>query len=629
MPDCRNRLLLVVERVLEAKIRDASGNRDRLGRGTGEALEPRHQSVVAVSGVVGDRIDQQRIGGIAQLCSGAPGHHRRLRKEVGRLVHRRDGLREQGAAVVRLELPPDQGLVLEDQIGPPRRVVDDDGVVDSGRILDQHRAVDPGERVGRRHGDLVGRRGCRHVEGHGARDLVDQLDSPSPRKESHFPGLVAIDAGEPGRLVRRVGETHLAGWPAEGHRVAAGSGIDDQISEGTEIDALHVDPIVTGAGDQLDPLDVDDRFELHPGPVDPLDGAAVDHLGVEVEGVAEHGADEDDRIEPGAAVDADVGVGDIGERIDVGFAGGARCLRGVAPRAGLPADGGDATGHLLDGSRGIEREERLDEERVVAVVAEERDVGDGLADLEVVVAGAAEERGRERRAAGDLRHHAHVLTVDEDIFRAENRPDEERVVATEAVDVERLGRVVADEGVVLVATADDDRLDGGVVEDLEAIGGGQHRRLRCLEYGGRFRQRRHTAGIERRRIGRLPGDDQASPLSAIGSPTILGELAIGILALPVDGVELDDVGLIGEPAVVERVDAARARIGDLDEGHARRHRGAAPDEVLVAPLSAVEDEGAVARATEAPLAFDPVAARAGGDCRDARRDAFDRDRIGA
>ena len=126
----------------------------------------------------------------------------------------------------------------------------------------------------------------------------------------------------------------------------------------------------------------------------------------------------------------------------------------------------------------VDRQQRLDQEGVVAVVAVQPDVGDVVVDLEVVVVVAAVVAGAvEGGAMGDLLDDGDDLALDEHILGLQHRADVELVVAGLAEDVDLGRRVVGDELVVAGPAEDRDLLDRGVVDDLEVLAGRERRRV--------------------------------------------------------------------------------------------------------------------------------------------------------
>ena len=115
----------------------------------------------------------------------------------------------------------------------------------------------------------------------------------------------------------------------------------------------------------------------------------------------------------------------------------------------------------------IQRQQCLDEERVVAVVSVEGNVCLVVIDFEVVVAGTTVEVHPERSTVRDLGHHIDHLPFDRDLLCRENRTDVELVVARIAVNVQSLRRVVTDKLVVSNTPVNGDFLDGRVIQDLE------------------------------------------------------------------------------------------------------------------------------------------------------------------
>ena len=204
-----------------------------------------------------------------------------------------------------------------------------------------------------------------------------------------------------------------------------------------------------------------------------VDARAEDAGGGDDDVVGELGAEHDDLVEAGAAVERDRGVDVVGDLVVAGA--GADVER---PR-GREADGGpcDAVGVEHDGAvEHLREREGAHDEDVVAVVALEAQLGLVGVDDELVVARAA-LRDQRRARAGAQPAAGRGDQVREDVgggeaafedvaLGAEDLPDLEAVVAGAAVERGDRRRVVGEERVVAAAAVDGQAaVERGVVVD--------------------------------------------------------------------------------------------------------------------------------------------------------------------
>ena len=376
-------------------------------------------------------------------------------------------------------------------------------------------------------------------------------------------------------------------FAADDDGVAARAALDDQFADGAHIGAVQVDRVVAAAHQQLQAFDIEQFLQLDAGAVNALHGLAggrID-LGVDVEGVAQDGADNADGVKTGAAVDGDVGVFHVHQRIDVHF---ARVDANVGAKVAVSAKGAADLGHLgIDIDQrafGVEREQGLDQEGIVAIVAEQVDVGLVVVDLEVVVVRAAVEAGAvEGRALGDLLDDGDDLAFHHDVFGFQHGADVELVVAFIAEYVDLGGGTVGDDLVGAFAAKYADLLDRAVVDDLEVQAGAQR--------GGLDPEQRFfvtaVLGLVAAAVGVEVGDDQAIAMLAKTCPARIGERMVGVLRAVVHGVELN--GVVADAALEDQgIDAARARVVDVEVLLAARHHGQF-QHVAVAAFVAVQD----------------------------------------
>ncbi len=265
------------------------------------------------------------------------------------------------------------------------------------------------------------------------------------------PGHGRTGVGARGGRVRRVDEVRdepavpVEAVADDGDRLVAAAAADvegvaalaaDELEVDGRARALHVEGVVAGAAIDDHLLDVGER-DVEAGAEDALVG---DH-----ERVAEVGSDHHDRVEAVAAVDPHRGVDRVADEVGAGATVDVRERRVRVVRVDL--------------------HERLDGEGVVAVLAVEPELGEVVVDHEGVVAGAAVERRREadsvrEEAVGGLRRREVVGRVEAVVGvravagRGEELADLERVVASAAEDRRRHEVVVEDERVARGAAVD-------------------------------------------------------------------------------------------------------------------------------------------------------------------------------
>ena len=226
-----------------------------------------------------------------------------------------------------------------------------------------------------------------------------------------------------------------------GHVEGVAAEAADQRGDDARRRGEHVEGVVALQAVDLDRLDV--------GEADRQAGAE-DAVARHHEGVGELGAERDDLIEAGAAIDVE-------RRVDV-------VLDPVVAGAGIELD-------LVLGCGG----EGAHDEDVVAVLALETQVRLVRVDLEGVVAETAVDHRRDRDAAGQvaaegqlrrLERVLHQQPVGDVTRRREDLADLEEVVALAAVDGHQRGVVVHREAVVTLPAFDDDApVDAHVVVD--------------------------------------------------------------------------------------------------------------------------------------------------------------------
>ncbi len=255
----------------------------------------------------------------------------------------------------------------------------------------------------------------------------------------------------------------------------------------------------------------------------------------------------------------------------------------------------------------------LEEEDVVAVVAEHGDAADVVVHLEVVVADAAEEARVGAHAVGEVARREVDRVVG---LHVRDMADDEGVGARIAVDIHGLRRVVHDEEIVAVAAAYLDGVHGLVVDALEV---GRMRRIDRLGL-------RHGEGVGRVDVVELVHqlvDDQR--LEAVDEAAVRAEI-------------VDEAGAGGVLLEPEGVIAVGAKHGELVglEAAAVVHRdgggagGRDVDEIDVRAVLAVEVDHAVelGRCTGRALAdADDVVAAAAEDVHGAVR-ALDAQPVG-
>ena len=586
------------QRVLEHRIRHSGANRDVFACAGRKRFKACGQAVIGIAvgeddlvlQVVGHHLAHRRRG---RLRQGGKTRHQVGCAHAGRRSGKHD------ARGVGLDIFLGQLARLEHQVAGALLVVEDDRIVQAVRIEHQHRIADAAEVVHRLHGALAGVGRQHDVVGHHAVELFGQADvQPEPDR-----GLAgALIAGHVGKIGAPAGrEVHVEHqlFAAEEHAVAAGAGVDHHVGNGAQVHAVHVHPVVAGAGDDLQSLDVEQLAQLDAGAVDALHRLAVGvQIGEHIEGVAQYRADDGHRIETGAAVDLDVGVFHIHQRVQIDRAGIVVALLGIfAALAGHAADGGDLVDHFDQVFVFVQGQERLDEEGVVAAVAVQADVGHVVVHFEVVVAVAAVDVHGERGALRHFRHDGDLAALDQHFLGRQHRADIELVVARTAENIDFLGSVVADDLVVAFACEQGHFFDGRIVQDQE-IARVSERRAADIEQGFGVVKVDRLIGVG---IAVEVGDQQSVAVRAVVQPAVVLELALRIERALVDGIELQQV-VAGAALVGQRVLAIVARVMQLDEA-AAGHIACHGDLVAVAVGAAVDVErgaaaGDVAAAVE-------------------------------
>ena len=354
---------------------------------------------------------------------------------------------------------------------------------------------------------------------------------------------------DPFRVLRlRDDDVEVEGLPADLDGIVATAGIDLDLLIGQR--AIEIDRIVAAARDDEQAFDRIDLGHDEAGAIDPLDVPSAGVLLDENhEGIVDLGTDDGQGVETGPAKDMDRGVLDIGQ--GVAFARRAVDVDGIARlQVGL-------RGGVLD-------EQGLEIEGIVVLVAIERDLGQVVIDLEVVVARAAVEAGRERDAVRDA-----LDDLDPAVFRMieegrlEDVADEEAVIAGIAVDIEFGAAVVDEEQIVTGAPVDREVLGREVVDAL----------------------------AEDRWIdGRVANDDVGIEVACRIEDRTLAAVA-GTRRQTLDDVALETERVVaGRAPDGQAVETEGARIADIDKGVERSLVGAAQRDVVdVTGLGAVED----------------------------------------
>ena len=135
---------------------------------------------------------------------------------------------------------------------------------------------------------------------------------------------------------------------------------------------------------------------------------------VNIEGIGQGGTDNRNRVEAGAAIDIDIGVFNVDQRVDIDFAGidHATLIIGIESATNV-GDIGAEIGNLIVFIKG---QQSADKEGVITIVAKQVDFRRIVVDFEVIVTLATKKASvGEIDAVGNLGHHLNNLTFDQGI----------------------------------------------------------------------------------------------------------------------------------------------------------------------------------------------------------------------